>query len=373
MVKFIKNRPSLFRGSTTRFSIRNRKKSTKSISIKSQPSQASSISTPESSVVPSTTSSYKQSERSRGTGNSTAQLQYMKSFLNSLQHDIQTKTSMIQEDPEAFLFKVQDDIESSISKQMKSLRVKEGMDIMEKEVQPRAEAKVFNQFATVADAVVELVESLSVKAEETMEPDDSAETDDDSTEEKTVTVDELENKSIVSSKDAEIASGGLEDALSADSFGGASEDENFSDNLVALADSCLSAEWSVEDTVWTSRSVNFNALVEEEVTTNAKNKKMDLPIVAEPVAEDTPEVEDRNDVVDANDMKVTRQDSRAWDEESIEKEEEQQIRQLTVAEDLARTPVCSVDISDASSWDSETVATVESGWNFGKTYCWVVE
>ena len=254
---------------------------------------------------------------------------------------------MIQEDPEAFLFKVQDDIESSISKQIESLKVKEAIEIMEKEVQPRAEAKVFNQFATVADAVVELVEGLSVGgAEETMEPDNNVQAD----------------------------------TVKADND--TSDNDNYKDNLVALADS-MSGEWSVEDTVWTSRSVNFNAPVEEEeeeVTTNTK--KMDLPTVAERVvdadpAEDSPQVEDRDDVVDANDIQVTRQDSRAWGEDSKGKGKKQLIRQETVTEDDAWT--FTEDISDTSSYDSETVATVESGyesgckWNFGKTYCMVVE
>ena len=294
----------------------------------------------------SKTSSYKKGELSRGADNATAQLQYVKSFLNSLQQDIQTKTSMIQEDPEAFLFKVQDDIESSISKQIKSLKVKEAIEIMEKEVQPRAEAKVFNQFATVADAVVELVGSIiSVGgAKETKEPDDNVEAD----------------------------------TVKADND--TSDNDNYKDNLVALADS-MSGEWSVEDTVWTSRSVNFNAPVEveeEEVTTNAKKVHVAEPVVdADPVG-DSPEVEDRDDVVDANDIQVTRQESRAWGEDSKEKEKEQLIRQETVIEDVAWT--FTDDISyDTSSYDSETVATVESSyksgckWNFGKTHCWVVE
>ena len=148
-----------------------------------------------------------------------------------------------------------------------------------------------------------------------------------------------------------------------------SDNDNYNDNLVALADS-MSGEWSVEDTVWTSRSVNFNAPVEEvdeeEVTTDAKNMDLAEPVVDADPAEDTPEVEDRDDVVDANDIQVTRQDSRF----------QKQIRQETVTEDVSFHD----DISyDTSSYDSETVATDESGyesgckWNFGKTYCGVVE
>ena len=52
--------------------------------------------------------------------------------------------------------------------------------------------------------------------------------------------------------------------------------------------------------------------MEEEVTTDVK--KMGLYIVDKPVAEDTPEVEDRNDI-----QVTTRQGSRAWVEEAIEK------------------------------------------------------
>ena len=126
----------------------------------------------------------------------------------------------------------------------------------------------------------------------------------------------------------------------------ASVDKNYNDNLVALADS-LSGD--------TECHSHFNTPVEEEVTTDAK--KIDSSVVDKPLAEDTPEVEDRNDAVDkayAYDIQVTR---------------------VTVDLDNAD------DIIDASSC-SETVATIESdsgpgccdggGWNWGTKNCWVV-
>ena len=53
-------------------------------------------------------------------------------------------------------------------------------------------------------------------------------------------------------------------------------------------------------------------------------KKVGLYSVAKPLAEYTPEVEDRNDI-----QVKTRQGSRTWGEEAIEKDKEQQIRQIT--------------------------------------------
>ena len=195
-----------------------------------------------------------------------------------------------------------------------TLNVKEGMEIMEKMVKPMAEEKAFNQFATVADAVVELVEGLLVKAEEeTMEErdDDNVKADDDtleiveslSVESEEETMEEPDDDNVKVDDDTpkhKPEKEGSIRALDASSKRGAVLPSFFRrSRSKGVTTSFFRRSKSKAVTPSTILLPEAATLVDEEVATGAK--KMVSYIVGELVAEATPEVEDRNDISEYSD------------------------------------------------------------------------